>query len=366
MIDELVGTPETYAADIRPKLEVLHQIAMINATDSATYHAQKYNSVASPPPFKVNDKVLLFTPVTKKYESSKLTRRFIGPYTITHCLSGFNYRLKAVETGKQVRRPVHAGRLRPFREPDDERLRYYRDPEYTGITPYRRIVCNVRVAHCISRAAGDDLLAECRTYIAQSGTLPIAQPLLTTSGKLRPRAQRVIHIVGPGIHESPFHDDPLLADATLEECYYNCLQAADAHGMQSLALPAISAGNYGMDRWSVAHAAAKAINRFDMETKHMPGTLQRIELINSSLVMSGIMSIVFKGLFQPPAQPPTVMDSPPAPSSATHVSNDLPSQSTTGWFEIDHIVRSARKKGKLKYLVKWRDYLKRLGWNVKT
>jgi len=126
--------------------------------------------------------------------------------------------------------------------------------------------------------------------------------------------------------------------------------------MQSLALPAISAGNYGMDRWSVAHAAAKAINRFDMETKLMPGTLQRIELINSSLVMSGIMSIVFKGLFQPPAQPPTVMDSPPAPSSATHVSNDLPSQSTTGWFEIDHIVRSARKKGKLKYLVKWRDY----------
>jgi hypothetical protein len=194
MIDELVGTPETYAADIRPKLEVLHQIAMTNAAESATHHAQKYNSVASPPPFKVNDKVLLFTPVTKKHESSKLTRRFIGPYTITHCLSGFNYRLKDVESGKQLRRPVHAGRLRPFREPEDERLRYYIDPEYSGVTQYRRIVCNVRVgditqltcdaivnpanaqlrhesgsAHCIARAAGDDLLTEYQTHIAQCG-----------------------------------------------------------------------------------------------------------------------------------------------------------------------------------------------------
>jgi hypothetical protein len=79
MLDELVGTPEQYAADIRPKLQVLHQVAMENALDSAAHHAQRYNSTATPPTFKVNDRVLLFTPVTKKNESAKLTRRFVGP-----------------------------------------------------------------------------------------------------------------------------------------------------------------------------------------------------------------------------------------------------------------------------------------------
>jgi O-acetyl-ADP-ribose deacetylase (regulator of RNase III) len=378
MIDELVGTPEAYAADIRPKLEVLRQVAMTNATESAAHHAQKYNSIATPPPFKVNDKVLLYTPVTKKNESAKLTRRFVGPYVITHCLSGFHYRLKHLESGKQLRRPVHAGRLRPFREPDDERVRHYRDPDFSGTTQHRRLDINTRVgditrlacdaivnpanaqlrheggaAHCIARAAGEDFEAECRAYITQHGPLAIAKPIITTAGRLKPRIQQIIHVVGPCIYESPFHDDPLRADASLEECYYNCLQLADSSGLQSIAFPAISAGNYGMDKWSVAHAAAKALSRFDMESHRSPGTIRRIEFINSSLVMSGIMNIVFKGLFSQPIIPTTTHD--PSPDPPISTDNNEQSQADTSWFEIDRIIRSCRRKGKTLYLVQWRN-----------
>jgi len=98
--------------------------------------------------------------------------------------------------------------------------------------------------------------------------------------------------VGLNVHEPPIIDQPLPADSKLEECYFNCLQLADANGITSLAFPAISVGDFGMDKWSVSHAAAKALIRFDTETRQTPGTLRRVEFINSSLVFAGYMNTV--------------------------------------------------------------------------
>jgi len=243
MLDELVGTSEQYAADIRPKLQVLHQVAIENSLDSATHHAQRYNSTATPPTYKVNDRVLLFTPVTKRNESAKLTRRFIGPYQITRCFAGHSYKLKHLETDKQMKRPVHAGRLRPYLEPGSDRLPIIRESDYSCITRYRGLDTHVHVgdianattdaivrptnanmrrdsgaARCITRAAGVDYETECRELITGNGPLAVAAPVATTSGNLSPRIRRVVHVVGPNIHEPPFIDQPLLADSKLEEC----------------------------------------------------------------------------------------------------------------------------------------------------
>jgi O-acetyl-ADP-ribose deacetylase (regulator of RNase III)/transposase InsO family protein len=380
MLDELVGTPEQYAADIRPKLQVLHQVAMENALDSAANHARRYNSTATPPPFVVGDKVLLFTPVTKKHESAKLTRRFLGPYQITHCLDGYNYKLKHLETGKQMGRPVHAGRLRPYLEPGPDSLPSARASDYSCVTRYRTLETQVRVgdisqattdvivnpanasmrhdggvAKCIARTAGDDLVIECRELVARNGPLSVSIPVITTSGKMTPRIQRVMHVVGPNAHEQPFIDQPLLADSKLEQCYYNCLQLADTNGLTSIAFPAISAGNYGMDKWSVSHGAAKALARFDEDTRHTPGSLRRIEFITSSLVTSGIMNIVFSRLFPPPpVTADTVEPDTDLPSSTSDHIGPL-STTNTGWFEIEKVLRSNRRNGKTLYLVKWRD-----------
>lgn len=85
----------------------------------------------------------------------------------------------------------------------------------------------------IHRAAGPDLLAECRTL----GGCPTGEARLTRGYRLP--ARYVIHTVGPVYRGRP-QDARLLA-----ECYRSSLQLAVDHGLQTIAFPAISCGVYG-------------------------------------------------------------------------------------------------------------------------
>jgi len=85
----------------------------------------------------------------------------------------------------------------------------------------------------IHRAAGPDLLAECRTL----GGCPTGEARITKGYRLP--ARYVIHTVGPVYRGRP-EDRRLLAD-----CYTNSLNLAGEKGVRSLAFPAISCGVYG-------------------------------------------------------------------------------------------------------------------------
>jgi len=85
----------------------------------------------------------------------------------------------------------------------------------------------------IHRAAGPDLLAECRTL----GGCPTGEARITRGYRLP--ARYVIHTVGPVYRGRP-EDRRLLAD-----CYTNSLNLAGEKGVRSLAFPAISCGVYG-------------------------------------------------------------------------------------------------------------------------
>ena len=85
----------------------------------------------------------------------------------------------------------------------------------------------------IHRAAGPDLLAECRTL----GGCPPGEARLTRGYRLK--ARYVIHGVGP-IYSGTPRDAELLAGV-----HRNALQLASAHGIASVAFPAISTGVYG-------------------------------------------------------------------------------------------------------------------------
>lgn len=97
----------------------------------------------------------------------------------------------------------------------------------------------------IHRAAGPALLAECRMLGGcETGFAKI------TAGYRLP-ARHVIHTVGP-IYQDGTHGEPDL----LASCHRESLRLAVAHGVRSIAFPAISCGVYG---YPVADAARIAI-----------------------------------------------------------------------------------------------------------
>ncbi len=85
----------------------------------------------------------------------------------------------------------------------------------------------------IHRAAGPGLLDECRAL----GGSPTGEARITRGYRLP--ARHVIHTVGPVWHGGGRGEDGLLAG-----CYRNSLELARAHGLKTVAFPAISTGVY--------------------------------------------------------------------------------------------------------------------------
>ncbi|MCU0454608.1 MAG: O-acetyl-ADP-ribose deacetylase [Bacteroidetes bacterium] len=86
----------------------------------------------------------------------------------------------------------------------------------------------------IHRAAGPELLAECRTL----GGCRTGEAKVTKGYRLP--ATYVIHTVGPVWHGGTQHEEEDLA-----KCYRSCFDAAQEYGVRSIGLPSISTGSYG-------------------------------------------------------------------------------------------------------------------------
>lgn len=103
----------------------------------------------------------------------------------------------------------------------------------------------------IHRAAGPELLAECRGL----GGCPTGEAKITKGYRLP--AKHVIHTVGPVWHGGGRNEDALLAS-----CYRNCLAFAKAHGLKTIAFPSISTGAYGFPLERAARVALREIKAF--------------------------------------------------------------------------------------------------------
>jgi O-acetyl-ADP-ribose deacetylase len=103
----------------------------------------------------------------------------------------------------------------------------------------------------IHRAAGPELLAECRTL----GGCRAGEAKITRGYGLP--ARFVIHTVGP-IWRGGKHGEP----ETLTNCYRNSLQLAVENGVKTIAFPAISCGAYAYPIPQAAQIAVKTTRDF--------------------------------------------------------------------------------------------------------
>jgi O-acetyl-ADP-ribose deacetylase (regulator of RNase III) len=101
----------------------------------------------------------------------------------------------------------------------------------------------------IHRAAGPELLAECRTLDG----CPTGEAKIT--GGYRLKARHVIHTPGP-VWSGSGQDEK---KALLAACYRNSLARAGEHGLASIAFPAISTGIYRFPPDLAARIAVAAV-----------------------------------------------------------------------------------------------------------
>ena len=111
----------------------------------------------------------------------------------------------------------------------------------------------------IHRAAGPELLVECRTL----GGCATGDAKITRGYRLP--ARFVIHAVGPVWQGGGQGEDALLAS-----CYQRALEIAARHGLRSLAFPAISTGVYAFPAERAAAIAVRAVR------DHLPGDFERV------------------------------------------------------------------------------------------
>ncbi len=103
----------------------------------------------------------------------------------------------------------------------------------------------------IHRAAGPELLEECRTL----GGCATGKAKITQGYRLP--AKYVIHAVGPRYRDGRHGEPELLAS-----CYTESLKLAVANGARTIAFPAISCGIYGYPIPDAARIAVHTVSEF--------------------------------------------------------------------------------------------------------
>lgn len=140
----------------------------------------------------------------------------------------------------------------------------------------------------IHRAAGKDLLAECRML----GGCNTGDAKITKGYKLH--ATYVIHTVGP-----KWNGGRLGERLKLASCYRRSLEVARMHGVRTIAFPGISTGIYGYPLREAADTAIATVLA-ELEPHLLP---ERVILCTYDALATTIMTEAFDTLTRSPAAP---------------------------------------------------------------
>ena len=113
----------------------------------------------------------------------------------------------------------------------------------------KNLVLGGGVAGTIKRRGGPSVQEECRRI----GSTGVGTAVITGAGKMKFR--HVIHAVGPKMGEGD-------EDRKLSAAVRSSLALADRHGLKSVAIPAISTGNYGFPVERCARILLTEVHRY--------------------------------------------------------------------------------------------------------
>lgn len=131
----------------------------------------------------------------------------------------------------------------------------------------------------IHRAAGPELLTECRTlHGCRTGEAKITKAYNLP-------CKYVIHTVGPIWHGGNHGESELLANA-----YRSSLQCAVDHGIRTIAFPSISTGAYGYPVNKAAAVAVRTVEDFCIQNQG------KIEIVRFVLFSADVLAVYEKAV----------------------------------------------------------------------
>jgi len=117
--NNLSATANQCMQDILQGFQTTQTIVKENIVKAQGKYKHYYDRNAQPHKFVVGQRVWLYTPKVKVGASTKLFRKWSGPYYICAELSGNVFILRRSSDNKQLKSPVNSVRLKPFFDPKD-------------------------------------------------------------------------------------------------------------------------------------------------------------------------------------------------------------------------------------------------------
>lgn len=118
------------------------------------------------------------------------------------------------------------------------------------------------VSGAIHQAAGPTVAKICTDYYHTHGEQTAGTVVPTPAGKLS--AQYILHAIGPRWQDGHHNEAERLA-----QTYQNIIQTADAHGLQSVSIPAISVGIFAFPLNAATQIALETLSKALQKSQHV-------------------------------------------------------------------------------------------------